>query len=207
MNSKPYHHGDLRTALIEKAIEVIDEKGVEGLSLRKVAAACGVSEAAPYSHFANKSELLAAIESHALGKFASALRESLKDTAGLEGLVNMGCAFVMFFAHNRQYFDLIYSHLNVKAGGNDKNEPYDIIVNYVLRLFDSIDYPKELRQKTFTAYFSFVQGLTMTTLIDTNRDDVTAMEERARDLLTTNYLLFINTMPTPQMPDGLNEGN
>jgi len=207
MSKKTYHHGDLRTALIEKAIEVIDEKGVEGLSLRKVAAACGVSEAAPYSHFANKKELLAAIESHVLDKFASALKESLKDTDGLEGLVNMGCAFIKFFAHNRQYFDLIYSHLDVKAGGDDKNEPYDIIVAYMLRLFDSMDYPKELRLKTFISYFSFVQGLTMFTLIDTDRDDVTAMEERARDLLSTNYLLFMNTAPTLPKSDGQNEGN
>jgi len=195
MRKKTYHHGDLRTALIEKAIEVIDKKGVEGLSLRKVAATCGVSEAAPYSHFANKNDLLAAIKSHVTDKFASALKESLKDTDGLEGLVNMGCAFVMFFARNPQYLDLIYSHLEIKAGGDDKYEPYDIITGYVLKLFDSMDYPKELRQKTFTAYFSFVQGLTMTTLIDTDRDDVAAMEERARDLLTTNYMLFINAKP------------
>jgi len=119
----------------------------------------------------------------------------------------MGCAFVMFFALNPQYFDLIYSHLDIKAGGENRYEPADIIIGYVLRLFDSMDYPKELRQKTFTAYFSFIQGLTMTTLIDTDRDDVTAMEERARDLLSTNYLLFINTMPPLQIPDGQNKGN
>jgi len=207
MNSKPYHHGDLRTALIEKAIEVIDKKGVESLSLRKVAAACGVSEAAPYSHFTNKSELLAAIKSHVTDKFADALKKSIKSTEGLEGLVNLGCAFIMFFAHNRQYFELIYSLLDIKAGGDYRYEPYDIITDYVLRLFDNMDYPKELRLKTFISYLSFVQGLTMFTLIGPDRDDVTAMEERARDLLSTNYLLFMNTTPTLPKSHGQNEGN
>ena len=54
MKSKSYHHGDLRNALIETGIELINEYGEEKLSLRKVATKCGVSNAAPYAHFKNK---------------------------------------------------------------------------------------------------------------------------------------------------------
>lgn len=53
-----YHHKDLRKALIETGIELVSKEGVSAFSLRKVAAACGVSHAAPYSHFQNKEELL-----------------------------------------------------------------------------------------------------------------------------------------------------
>jgi len=206
MNSKPYHHGDLRTAIIEKGIEVISENGVAALSLRKLAAACGVSEAAPYAHFANKKDLLGAIENHVSSKFAAVLKDSVKETGEtLEGLVCLGGAFVMFFARNRPYFDLIYSHLDIKAGGEHKYEPYDFIVGFMSKLFDSLDYPKDLRLKTFIAHLSFIQGLTLTALID-NDKDVDAMEERTRDMLSSNYLLFADTVVTRPMPEGHDKG-
>ena len=57
-----YHHKDLRNALIEAGIQLVSTEGVNAFSLRKVAAACGVSHAAPYSHFQNKEELLEAMD-------------------------------------------------------------------------------------------------------------------------------------------------
>ena len=56
-----YHHKNLRHALLERAIETIGEKGVEGLSLRQLAKDLGVSHAAPTRHFASKADLLSAI--------------------------------------------------------------------------------------------------------------------------------------------------
>ena len=56
-----YHHGNLRQALIDAGIKIINENGEEALSLRKAAAACDVSHAAPYAHFKDKDELLEAI--------------------------------------------------------------------------------------------------------------------------------------------------
>ena len=58
---KGYHHGNLRKELIEKGIKMINDTGEEKLSLRKLAVECGVSNAAPYTHFKNKDELLKAI--------------------------------------------------------------------------------------------------------------------------------------------------
>jgi AcrR family transcriptional regulator len=63
MNEKNYHHGDLKNALIKAGIEILAEEGVGGLSLRKAARKAGVSHAAPYSHFADKQGLIAAIAS------------------------------------------------------------------------------------------------------------------------------------------------
>ncbi len=61
LTKKPYHHGDLRAQLINGAVEVIREQGVEALSLRALARRLGVSHAAPARHFANKDALLNAI--------------------------------------------------------------------------------------------------------------------------------------------------
>lgn len=192
MNTKTYHHGDLRTAMIEKGIEMINEKGVAALSLRKLAKACGVSEAAPYSHFANKNDLMGAIESYASDKLSTALKESVKETGvTTEGLVELGCAFVMFFVHNPQYFELIYNHLGIEAGGEHEYEPYDIIANFIKELCEKLDHPSELRGLTFFAQFSFIQGLALFSLLVDNYD-AAAKEDAVRKVLSTNYLLFTN---------------
>ncbi|MCL2573548.1 MAG: TetR/AcrR family transcriptional regulator [Defluviitaleaceae bacterium] len=191
MNNKSYHHGDLRTALIERGIEVIDQKGIEALSLRKLAAACGVSEAAPYGHFANKDDLINSIEHYVSNKLSTALKESVKETGvTMEGLVELGCAFVMFFVRNPQYFDLIYSHLNISAGGENRYEPYDFIVSFMQKLFENIGHPPELRELTFVAQFSFIQGLMMSSIMIKNHD-AAAKEGAVRKLLSANHLLFI----------------
>ena len=61
MDTKKYHHGDLKNTLIQAGVEILSEEGVSGLSLRKVAQRAGVSHNAPYFHFADKQALIAAI--------------------------------------------------------------------------------------------------------------------------------------------------
>lgn len=56
-----YHHGDLRNALIQTAIALLPQHGVAGLSMRAVAKAAGVSHAAPYRHFRDKTDLLESV--------------------------------------------------------------------------------------------------------------------------------------------------
>jgi AcrR family transcriptional regulator len=56
-----YHHGDLRRALVEAAIPLLRSGGAEALTLRAVARAAGVSQTAPYRHFADRAALVAAV--------------------------------------------------------------------------------------------------------------------------------------------------
>lgn len=93
-----YHHGDLRSALVATAWEVVARDGVEGLSLRAVAEALGVSHAAPSHHFRDKASLLAAVRLEAWERFA----DRLEAQAHL-GLRATGRAYVAFArAHPRQ---------------------------------------------------------------------------------------------------------
>ena len=61
LEPKPYHHGDLRRALMDSADAILERDGPNALSLRAVAREAGVSPAAPYHHFKDKDELLSAI--------------------------------------------------------------------------------------------------------------------------------------------------
>ena len=108
---KSYHHGNLRSALIETGLELIAEKGVRALTLREIGARVGVSRMAAYRHFDDKAKLLAAIRSAGFEKFASALEtaraastESFK--ARLDG---MGVAYVRFARENPAYFEVMFS--------------------------------------------------------------------------------------------------
>src|SRR5277367_5140221 len=67
---RPYHHGDLSRALVEAGRRILEAEGPAALSLRAVAREAGVSPAAPYHHFKDKSELLDAVAAegwHELG--------------------------------------------------------------------------------------------------------------------------------------------
>src|SRR5882724_437302 len=68
-----YHHGDLRAALIDTAIELISERGVRSFSLAEASRRLGVAVSAPYAHFADRDELLAAVAVHACELFAAEL--------------------------------------------------------------------------------------------------------------------------------------
>ena len=84
----PYHHGDLRPAMIEAGLKVLRKEGLHALTLRRVAREAHVSPAAPYRHFSDKQALLAAIaesgfrELHRLLETARAKRPGDPDAAG-----------------------------------------------------------------------------------------------------------------------------
>ena len=74
-----YHHGDLQQKLLDEATSMIEESGIEGLSLRKLATRVGVSRTAPYHHFKDKNDLLCAIAEHGYKSRIEKAKELLND--------------------------------------------------------------------------------------------------------------------------------
>ncbi|PWJ69855.1 TetR family transcriptional regulator [Ruminococcaceae bacterium R-25] len=111
-----YHHGNLRQALIEAGIKIINESGEENLSLRKVAALCNVSHAAPYAHFKDKDELLEAIKNSVTDRFMEELLNAVegKPTAD-QAIIAMGRTYIQFFSANPDYFAFIFGKQNINA--------------------------------------------------------------------------------------------
>src|ERR1700689_4054670 len=68
-----YHHGDLRSALIETAVELLGERGLEAFSMAEASRRLGVAASAPYRHFADRDALLAAVALRAAGLLAEQL--------------------------------------------------------------------------------------------------------------------------------------
>ncbi len=111
MSSTPYHHGDLKNALIKAGTEILASKGLGGLSLRKVAKQAGVSHAAPYSHFRDKQALIAAISTEGFKQLYSQI-ESVKETHQADPetlLIETAWAYVQFALNAPDRFKLMFS--------------------------------------------------------------------------------------------------
>ena len=104
-----YHHGDLRRALIEAALELIDERGLECCTLREVTRRAGVSHAAPYHHFADRSALIEAVAAENLRLLAEALRRAGRRArgGGDARLSALGVAYVRFAAEHPFRFRML----------------------------------------------------------------------------------------------------
>jgi AcrR family transcriptional regulator len=105
-----YHHGDLRPALVDAAIDVIAERGVRDFSMAEASRRLGVTTAAPYRHFADRDELLAAVAARGLTVFAVMLSGAADaaDTPA-QRLAAMAGAYVRFAAQQRPLFDALFS--------------------------------------------------------------------------------------------------
>jgi AcrR family transcriptional regulator len=105
-----YHHGELRRALLDVSIDVIDRRGVDALNLRELAARAGVSSGAPYHHFADREALLSAIADEGFGFLEAAMireRDAAADDAGSR-LAALGRAYVSFATTHRGYFRVMF---------------------------------------------------------------------------------------------------
>ena len=104
-----YHHGDLRRALVEAATAIVAEEQTWEFSLREVARRAGVSHNAPYRHFPEKLDLLAAIAASGF----EALRLAMSDAAGQakapeDALIAIGSAYVRFGTENPARYRLMF---------------------------------------------------------------------------------------------------
>ena len=165
MAEKPYHHGDLRNSLIETGIELINENGINHFSLRRVAAICGVSHAAPYAHFKDIDDLLQAMSDHVSSQFMEALNTALQEqtSSGDDIVRKLGRAYISFFMEHPRYFQFIFYH-----SGTTINLDNDSINDYPpFRLFRDTAYQEfsrhgivfEDREKLLIARWSLVHGI------------------------------------------------
>ncbi|MFD0021824.1 TetR/AcrR family transcriptional regulator [Streptomyces sp. NPDC058382] len=121
-----YHHGDLRTALVTTALEVIAEQGIGALSVAEVARRAGVSSAAPYRHFSSRKALLIACAVTAARRLTDELLQTQRDLVGngdqpdpVEVTAASAAAYTRFAAQYGSGFDLIFAGELQDAGDQD----------------------------------------------------------------------------------------
>jgi len=97
----PYHHGDLRRALLDTALEAVAEQGPAAISLRDVARRAGVSHAAPTHHFGDKTGLLTALAAEGWSLLADALTEAGEQKPSF---AELGVTYVVFATAHPAHF-------------------------------------------------------------------------------------------------------
>jgi AcrR family transcriptional regulator len=102
---RPYRHGNLPTALLTAAREILDENGLQAVGLRETARRVGVSATAAYRHFTNKEDLLASVAAEGFRELAAAMQGA---TRGATPLTRAGLAYIEFANQNRGLFRLMF---------------------------------------------------------------------------------------------------
>lgn len=165
-----YHHGNLKQALIDAGIKIINEEGEQSLSLRKVAAACGVSHSAPYAHFKDKEELLSAIKSSVTEHFTEYLYQAvdrMKGESADKAIIAMGRSYVKFFIDNPDYYQFLFYnqkitvHLTAGEIHEEDYPPYLLLRTLFFRHLDEkgISLSEDEIEIELIKIWSTVQGI------------------------------------------------
>jgi AcrR family transcriptional regulator len=107
---KPYHHGDLRRVLIEAALELVEEGGVETVSVREAARRSGVSPGAPFRHFPSRTALMIAVAEEAQRRFRAEIAAAIAQVPGGDPLARfraIGVAYLRWAMRNPAHFEVI----------------------------------------------------------------------------------------------------
>ena len=120
MAEDPYHHGDLRTAILDAAEELLLEKPIEVISMRELARAAGVSPGAPYHHLKDRSGLILALCQRGFQRLGERL-EKRRAEKGLKGMIE---GYISFSTDYPAIYRLMFSAEATLGDRKDELHPY-----------------------------------------------------------------------------------
>ena len=132
---RPYHHGDLRSALIDEGLRLVEQAGAEALSLREVARAAGVSATAVYRHFPDKRALMVVLAQEGVRRLGTAQTEAASGQAdATSGFGAIGRAYVRFALTNPGLFRLTFTYPDLAIGDPMSDAAASLLHQYALGL-------------------------------------------------------------------------
>jgi AcrR family transcriptional regulator len=110
VSDRPFHHGNLRTVLLDQAEVVLRERGIDALSLRELARAAGVSHGAPRSHFIDRGALLDALAERGFLRLANEIQQATAAASDHRAALHAaGSAYVRFAVREPALLELMYA--------------------------------------------------------------------------------------------------
>jgi AcrR family transcriptional regulator len=160
--ARGYHHGDLRDALIEAGMGLLERRDSERLSLREVARAVGVSATAVYRHFPDKDALMRAIAERGFMLLGAMQIQAAGDRDALEAFKAVGVAYIRFALQNPAVFRLMFSCAPPRdlfsLAREEQNEPLRLLRENVAGLAPS-GLPEQARKIASISAWALVHGL------------------------------------------------
>ena len=192
-----YHHGDLRSALIQSALALVTEEQDWTFSLREVARRAGVSHNAPYNHFADKRALLAAVAAVGFATLGKRIQAASSGIANARtALIKSAVVYVIFGVENPAHYRLMFGSALVtaqegrpKAVADAGAQTRGIMAEIIRRgavagVFDAALRRDEDLNVAVLSAWSTVHGLTMLTIdgiADVPRSDIEAIAKQVAD--------------------------
>ncbi|AND88366.1 MULTISPECIES: TetR/AcrR family transcriptional regulator [Bradyrhizobium] len=157
-----YHHGDLRDALIKAALREAEQGGAEAISIKALAKQLGVSQPAPYRHFADREALLAAVTAEAFRQLSAMLREAMAKPSKQSKLSKLAQATLDFGLRRNGIYRLMFASRTVScaAKGSELHEATRETLGLVIEALESpaVGY---LRERQALKIWAAVHGVVM----------------------------------------------
>jgi len=149
--SKPYHHGNLREALLKAALRLISEVGPTAFTLREVARRAGVSHNAPYRHFRDRDDLMAAVSTEGYGELTRTMQEAVEpESNSLARLKQAGLGYVKFALRRPEHFTVMFDAPFSTPSGKPCFNPSKMRIRYAEAA--------EAAEQSFRTLMNFVAG-------------------------------------------------
>ena len=107
-----YHHGGLREALIDAAVQLAEEGGPDNVSMREAAKRAGVSSGAPFRHFSTKTAMMTAVAEQAMSRFRAEIADAVEQVTTddpIQRFAAVGSAYLRWASRNPTHFQIISS--------------------------------------------------------------------------------------------------
>lgn len=173
----PYHHGDLRRALLAAGLRLLEQHGPAEVSLREVARAAGVSHNAPYRHFDSREALLAALAAEGFEALDTAMRQAGEGKDGLEHLRALGLAYIAFARARPAVYLLMFGPELDMGSFPELQRVAGRSFETLQRAIDAVA-PEETRRAAAVGAWALVHGLS----------HLIADKQLAHDLISNNNL-------------------
>ena len=157
-----YHHGDLRDALVQAALAEVEVGGPETISISALAKKLGVSQPAPYKHFADREALLVAVTAEAFRQFSAMLREQIRKPSKRSKLSRIAQATLDFGLRRNGIYRLMFASRVMASAPKgselhaDGMETFDLLV-------ESLEAPAvgSLRERSALKVWVALHGVVM----------------------------------------------
>ena len=161
---EPYHHANLRETLLEAAIRLIAEVGPTVFTLREVARRAGVSHNAPYRHFRDRDDLMAAVAAQGFQELTQAMVEAAaQQTHALNRLKCAGLGYVTFALRRPEHFTVMFDAPTSKRKHPDSaaagEQAFSTLIGFVRACQEAGQLPSGDPRKMALLAWTMVHGI------------------------------------------------